>query len=293
MSERGWKYNLRRKLQVLAYNLTNPEFMSKIYFKIVLKEKLNLNNPQTFNEKLQWLKLYEWPNNKLAIKCSDKYLVREYIKEKGMEKYLNDLYGVWENANDIDFNKLPNQFALKCNHGSRYNIICDDKSKLNIEQTTKQLNKWLKEKFGKFNAEPHYDKIKSKIICEKFLGGNITDYKFYCFNGKVEFMYVASGFSSNATSQEQISFFDKYGNKASYKRMDYPVKDDAELPRNFDEMKKLSEELSKEFKFVRVDWFEENNKIYFSELTFTPCGGLMNIEPKKYDFEWGKLINIK
>lgn len=283
-------YKIRRKIQVFTYNITSPEFVSKLYFRILLKYKLNLKKPKTFNEKLQWLKLYEWPNNELAIKCSDKYRVREYIKEKNMEKYLNDLYGVWDNADDIDFSQLPQQFVLKCNHGCGYNIICDDVNKIDIKVTKKLLNNWLKEKFGKFNAEPHYDKIEPKIICEKFLGGNITDYKFFCFNGKVEFMYIASGFGNGI--EEQISFFDKNGNKAPYKRLDYPVKNDAELPNDFNEMKKLSEELSEDFPFVRVDWFEENGRIYFGELTFTPCGGLMKIEPLEYDLKWGELINI-
>lgn len=283
-------YKIRRKIQVFTYNITSPEFVSKLYFRILLKYKLNLKKPKTFNEKLQWLKLYEWPNNELAIKCSDKYRVREYIKEKNKEKYLNDLYGVWDNADDIDFSQLPQQFVLKCNHGCGYNIICDDVNKIDIKVTKKLLNNWLKEKFGKFNAEPHYDKIEPKIICEKFLGGNITDYKFFCFNGKVEFMYIASGFGNGI--EEQISFFDKNGNKAPYKRLDYPVKNDAELPNDFNEMKKLSEELSEDFPFVRVDWFEENGRIYFGELTFTPCGGLMKIEPQEYDLMWGELLKI-
>ena len=290
MKKRSIFYYIRRKFQILTYDITSPEFVSKIYFKILLKYKLNLKEPKTFNEKLQWLKLYEWPKNYLAIKCSDKYKVREYIDENGMSDYLNELYGVWDNANDIDFNKLPNQFVLKCNHGCGYNIICDDKTKLNLIETKKILNKWLKEKFGKFNAEPHYDKIEPKIICEKFLGGNITDYKFFCFNGKAEFMYIASGFGNGIG--EQVSFFDKDGKKAPYRRTDYPVKEDAALPEKFEEMKKLSEELAKDFKFVRVDWFEENNKIYFGELTFTPCGGLMKIDPIKYDMEWGNILNI-
>lgn len=290
MSSRGIIYDFRRKMQIIAYDLTTPEFVSKMYYRIVLKEKLNLKNPHTFNEKLQWLKLYEWPNNDIAIKCSDKYLVREYIEQKGVGNYLNELYGVWDNANDIDFDKLPNQFVLKCNHGCGYNIICDDKNRINFDDTRKILNKWMKENFGKFNAEPHYDKIKHKIICEKYLGGNITDYKFFCFNGNVEFMYIASGFGKGI--EEQVSFFDSEGNKATYRRTDYPVMQDAKLPEKFEEMKQLSEKLSKDFPFVRVDWFEENKKIYFSELTFTPCGGLMKIEPKEYDSIWGNLLNI-
>ena len=118
----------------------------------------------------------------------------------------------------------------------------------------------------------------------------IFDYKFYCFNGKVEFMYIASGFGIGV--DEQIAFFDKNGNKAPYRRTDYKVMENAKLPKNFELMCRLSEELAKEFIFVRVDWFEENGKIYFGELTFTPCGGLMDIEPKKYDIKWGRKIQL-
>ena len=231
---KGTFYNLRRKLQVLAYNLTSPEFVSKIYFRLLLKYPLNLKNPQTFNEKIQWLKLYEWPHNPLAIECADKYRVRHYLERKGMGQYLNELLGVWENANDIDFDTLPQQFVLKCNHGCGYNIICKDKSKLDISATRKQLNTWLKEDFGKFNAEPHYSKMKPRIICEEFLDGGETliDYKFYCFHGKVEFMYIAYGFDGNGL-QEQIAFFDANGNKAPYRRTDYPIYQQAQKPASF------------------------------------------------------------
>lgn len=283
-------YKIRRMGQVAALKLTSPEFVSKIYFKHLLKYSLNLKNPKTFNEKIQWLKLYEWPNNPIAIKCGDKYTVREYIEEKGLGEYLNDLLFVWESVDDIDWDKLPKQFALKCTHGCGYNIICEDKSKLDISAAKKQLNKWMKEDFGLFNAEPHYSKMKPRIICEKFLGGEITDYKFYCFHGKVEFMYIAYGFGHGIN--ETIAFFDKHGNKAPYKRTDYPMFEDAVLPENFEKMKELSEILCQDVPFVRVDWFEENGKVYFGELTYTPCGGLMKIEPIEYDTIWGDMLDI-
>ena len=283
-------YNLRRKCQVIAYNILTPEILSKIYFRIVVGKNLNLKNPQTFNEKLQWLKLYYWPQNEDAIICADKYKVREYLMQKGYGEYLNDLYGVWKSADDIDWDSLPEQFVLKCNHGCGYNILCPDKSKLNIEEAKKQLNKWLKEDFSKFNAEPHYAKIEPYIICEKFLGGNIVDYKYFCFNGEAEFMYIAEGFGEGIG--EKISFFDKDGNKAPYKRLDYPTYDDVQKPEGFEKMKKMSEELSKDFPFVRMDWFEVDGKIYFGEFTFTPCGCMMKLDPDSKDAEWGKLINL-
>lgn len=291
MSKKGVLYKVRRKLQVIAYDLTSPEFVSKIYFKKVMGHKLNLKDPKTFNEKLQWLKIYEWPKNELAIQCADKYCVRKYIEKKGLKDTLNELIGVWDNVNEIDFDKLPKQFALKCVHGCGYNIIVPDKDKLDITKTKKQLKKWMKEDFGKFNAEPHYSKIKPKIICEKFLGGNMTDYKFFCLNGRVEFMYIASGFGEGI--EEKMTYLDKDGNIAPFRRLGYDIKEDIELPKHFNEMKKMSEKLAKDFKFVRVDWFEVNGKIYFGELTFTPSGALMKISPEKFDYELGKKLNIK
>ncbi len=283
-------YRLRRKCQALAYSVLTPELLSKIYFRIVVGKKLNIKNPKTFNEKLQWLKLYHWPKCEEAIICADKYKVREYLEQRGYGEFLNDLYGAWDNVDAIEWEKLPEQFVLKCNHGCGYNILCPDKSKLDIKETKKLLKRWMKEDFGKFNAEPHYSKIKPYVICEKFLGGNIIDYKYFCFDGRVEFMYVAEGFGEGIG--EKISFFDKDGNKATYKRLDYPAYDAAKKPVNFEKMKEMSEELSSEFPFVRVDWFEVDGKIYFGELTFTPCGCMMALEPDSKDDEWGKLINI-
>ena len=287
---KGFIYNLRRKCQVIAFNLTSPEFMSKIYFRIVLGRKLNLKNPKTFNEKIQWLKLYEWPNNPIAIQCGDKYEVRGYIENMGMGDYLNDLIGVWENVDDINWDELPNQFAIKCTHGCAYNIICPDKSKLNIDEAKKKLRRWMKEDFGKFNAEIHYSKMKPRIICEKFLGGNIVDYKFFCFGGESKFMYIAQGFGTG--ENEVITFFDENGEKAPFGRSDYPVFNEAKLPERYEEMKVLSEKLAADLPFVRVDWFEVDGKIYFGELTFTPCGGMMKITPYEYEYLWGAWIKI-
>ena len=281
---------IRRQLQVYAYDLTTPEMVSKFYFRYLLKYPLNLKNPQTFNEKLQWLKLYEWPENPIAIQCGDKYTVRAYLEEKGLDSYLNDLIGHWEKVEDIDWDSLPNQFAMKVSNACGENIICEDKSRLDIEEAKKKLNMWIKRDFGKFNAEPHYSKMKPHIICEKFLGGDMVDYKFFCFGGKMKFMYIAQGFGHHIN--ERITFFDENGNKAPYRRTDYPIYQEAVAPDFFEEMSILSEKLSEGLPFLRVDWFEHDGKIYFGEMTFTPCGGLMKIDPIEYDKIWGSWIDI-
>ena len=193
MERDSFLYNIRRKGQIIAHKIFPDEVLSKIYFKVVLGKKLNLKNPKTFNDKMQWLKLYYYPFNSTVVKCADKYAVRKYMEEKGYAKLLVPLIGYWDNADKIDWDKLPEKFVMKCNHGCAYNILCNDKRNFDTKKATYQLNKWMKEDFGAFNIENHYSKIQPHMItCEKFLGDNITDYKFFCFNGKPEFMYVSN-----------------------------------------------------------------------------------------------------
>ena len=151
---------LRDDITVILVDSLNK----RIKFLDEVIEKLDLKNPRTFNEKLQWLKLYYYPQNDLAVKCADKYRVREYIKDKGYENTLVPLLGVWDNVEDIDWDSLPNKFVLKCNHGCAYNIVCNDKTEFDRIKAKKQLNKWLKEDFGAFNIEPHYSNIKKHKI---------------------------------------------------------------------------------------------------------------------------------
>lgn len=284
-------YKIRRRGQIIAHKLMPDEFMCKIYSKILLKKSIELKNPQTFNEKIQWLKLYDYPKNKLVIKGADKYAVREYVKNKGLGNILVPLLGSWEHAENIEWGKLPDKFVLKCNHGCAYNILCADKNTFDKEGAVKQLNKWMKEDFGAFNIELHYSQIKPHvIICEQYLGECITDYKFFCFNGEPKYIYVSSDLIHDR--QAQIGFFYLDGSKMPLIRNDYAPMDIDELPPFFDEMKKAAEILCKDFPFVRVDFFLANDTYYFAELTFTPSGGMMPFNPDKYDLEWGRMMDI-
>ena len=285
----GIAYKIRRKLQVLAYKLTSPEFVSKFYFKHVLGYKLNLDNPKTLNEKIQWLKLYEWPNNPIAIQCASKYNVRQYVEEKGCGKYLNELLHVWDDVKDIDWDALPEQFVLKCTHGCGYNIICSDKSKLDINEAKKKLKTWMREDFSKFNAEPHYSKIKPQIVSDKFLGSDIVNYNIFCFNGEPLFICVADGLG--ACVDETMTHYYANGSLAPFKRKDYAV-GAISLPGCIEEMKDVARTLSAEVPFVRVDFYLVDGKIYISELTFTPCGGLIPFEPIEYDSQLGEKLDI-
>lgn len=291
MERDSFLYKTRRKGQVLAHKIIPNTTMSKIYFQIVLKKKLNLKSPKTFNEKIQWCKLYYYPRSKRVVTCADKYAVREYIKRKGYGETLTPLLGAWDNANDIEWDKLPDQFVLKCNHGCAYNIVVPDKHKLDNAKATKQLNDWLKEDFGAFNIELHYSKIKPhKVICEEFLGESITDYKFFCFNGEPKYIYVSNDLIHDR--QAQIGFFYLDGTKMPLTRDDYTDIPEVKLPPFFDEMTQMAKKLSQDFPFVRVDFFIANGRYYFAELTFTPGAGMMPFNPEKYDLEWGKMLDI-
>lgn len=284
-------YKLRRKLQVFASSFLSAEFLSRIYYYIVLKKKLRLKNPVTFNEKLQWLKLNYYPRNVLVVNCADKVKVRDYVKNKGFEFLLTQIYGIYKNTDEINWNGLPNQFVLKCNHGCAYNILCPNKDNFDKVSATKQLSKWLNEDFGKFNQEIHYSQIKERrILCEEYLGDCITDYKFFCFHGKPKVMYVSNDLIHDRKAK--IGFFNLDGSKYPLIRDDYANLENIVLPPFYNEMVCTAKLLSDNFPFVRVDFFITDNRYYFSELTFTPAGCMMPFNPEKYDYEWGKLIDL-
>lgn len=284
-------YRLRRKIQAIAYYILPHDVLSKIYFKLYLHQDMNLSNPKKFNEKLQWLKLNYNAENALVVQCTDKYLVRSHIEKCGYGKTLTKLLGVWDKAEDIEWDKLPNQFVLKCNHGCAYNIICKDKNNFDIEVATKKLNGWLKENFAAFNVELHYEKIEHRrIICEEYLGDVITDYKFFCFNGEPKFFYVSKDLVHDR--QAEIGFFNMDGSKLPMIRKDYKDIEEINFPSFFSEMVEISSDLSKAFPFVRVDFFITENYFKFAELTFTPGACMMPLDPPKYDVEWGNMLQL-
>lgn len=282
-------YPIRRKLQIIAYRLTSPEFVSKFYFKHELGYRLNLTEPKTFNEKLQWLKLYYWPQCEEAIRCADKYAVREYIKSVGKEELLNDILFCWDKASEIDWNQLPNQFALKCNHGCAYNLICKDKGSVEEKKVKKVFDKWMQEDFGEYNAEPHYDKIPKKIICEKFLEGDVINYNIYVFNGKAVFLSVAGGLGDGV--DEHLTYYNTDGTLAEFKNRHYSVKKE-KLSELLPQMIEIAEYLAKGFPMVRIDLFDICGKLILSEMTFTPGGALIPFDSYEADFSLGQKLDI-
>lgn len=283
-------YKARRKLQRVAYRVFSKKLLSGMYYAILLKKLPDIKSPKTFNEKLQWLKLNYYPYVPLVSFCTDKYSSRQYVKDKGYEHLLTKIYGVWQSPEDINWEDLPHKFVLKCTHGCAYNIFCTDKESINKKDVCNTLKKWMKEDFAVFNVEPHYSKITPRIICEEHLGEIMIDYKFFCFNGKPEFFYVSSDFAHDR--QCKIGFFDMNGKRIPLVRKDYGDIGDIELVDYINEMAEVAKELSKDFPFVRVDFFICENKFKFSELTFTPSAAMMPICPQKYDDEWGDLLKL-
>lgn len=268
----------------------DDERFLKFQYKAWTHKTLHLNPPITFNEKIQWLKLND--RKEIYSKLVDKYEVREYISKKLGEQYLVPILGVWENEEDIDFTKLPNQFVIKPTHTSGNVYICRNKNELNEGELKKTLHNWLEREYYWGNREWPYKNVKPRLIAEKMIDSDIVDYKFYCFNGKPEMLYLSKGLEDHSTAA--ISFFDMNLKKLPFGRSDYrPFDTEVEKPNNFDEMVKIATELSEGFKFVRIDLYSVDGKIYFSEITLHPCAGYMPFDPEEYDKILGDMIDLE
>lgn len=289
--------NVTRKAKYLGTKTVckiSPKLLSNILYKIRFGKFIDFNDPKGFNEKLQWLKFnYDNPN---VIKCGDKYDMHEYVRNKGCEEILNEIYGVYYDSKEIDYNKLPLKFALKGTHGCGFNIICKDKSKLDIIKTNKTLDKWLNTDYSYKSGEIHYRKMKPKIIAEKFIesddGESPTDYKVYCFNGKPYCTMVCKE-RRGPGGKADYYYFDNNWNRLDYEKSgkNYDVK--FEKPESFEKMLKYSEILSEEFPFVRMDFYDTKEGIILGEMTFTPCAALDNDYKNDVELLLGDMINIK
>lgn len=270
----------------------SPVICSKIMYRKIMGKPLKLDPPSTFNEKIEWLKLYKWPDDPLAAQCADKLRVRDYVSKKGCAQYLNGLYASWGSAEEIIWEELPQQFVMKCNHGCGYNIICSCKDTLDIGATTKQLQKWMNEDFSLVSGELHYAPIERKIICERYLGKDIEDYKFFCFDGVPKFFYISRNVDGDFHNM-RADFFNSDGSKAAFSRTDHRSFDTPpHIPENLDEMLVLSHRLSEDFPFARIDLFNVEGKIFFSEITLTPSAGQMPLSPAEWDEKIGEWLTL-
>lgn len=290
MAGSGVVYDTRRKLQAFAARILPPETMNCIYTKILCSYCPNIKNPKTFNEKLQWLKLYYFPEHQDVIDRTDKYKVRHILIQMGLESILPKLLFVTDDLKDIPWDDLPRQFVIKCNHGCAYNIICSDKDFFDIKGGIKKLKAWLKQDFGLYNIEPHYSKIERKIFAEEYLGDMLIDYKFFCFHGEPRFLYVSEDLAHDSIAR--MAFYDMEFNKIPLERKDYADFDKAEKPECFEELVALARRLAKPFPFVRTDFYVINGKPIFSEFTFTPGACMMPVTPSSFDIEWGEMLDL-
>lgn len=280
----------------LSCNLDDKSYLNRRY-KRKFGKNIDFENPKTFNEKLQWLKLND--RNPLYTTLVDKYKVKEWVAEKIGEEHVIPVLGVWNHFNEIEFNKLPNQFVLKTNHGSGGVVICKSKSnneyfnregeRLTLRNVKRMITKSLKENYYLKAREWPYKNVVRKIFAEKFMidesGCELKDYKFYCFNGSPEYVLVASERHKGV----KFDYFD-----INFNHIDCRPEDNAitmpQKPKNYDAMVTLSRILSQNIPHVRVDWYNVNGKIYFGELTFFDSGGLE--DKREWDVVFGDLIDL-
>lgn len=273
------------------FNWMDDKQYLKILYLTQMGKKLNLDNPKTFNEKIQWLKLY-YRDSKYTDYV-DKYKVREYIEAKLGQEYLIPLLGVYEKVEDINWDELPDKFVLKCTHGSHCNIICKDKNQLDIERAKKKLSKWMNKSWYWFGREWPYKNVDRKIVCEAFMVDeqfdDLPDYKFMCFNGEPKLVLVCR--NRTEESSGNYDFYDINWNLTDIKRPNQPSSlEPIKKPESFDVMVKFAKKLAEGFPFSRIDFYEVNGKVYFGEITFFPASGLGEFSPKEYDEELGKWI---
>lgn len=284
--------NMRLKILKLL-DFVPDKLMIELQYKIATGMKLNLKKPKRFTEKIQWYKLYY--RNPLMTKCADKYGVREYVASKGYGNNLIPLYGVYDGAEDINFDKLPNKFVLKTTNGSHTNIFCEDKSKLDVEEIKRILNNWLTERTVKAGREWAYYNIKPRIICEKYLdkdeNNDLVDYKFFCFNGKPYCLYViVERFFKDGT---KLGIYDSNFNRMQYTRADMKsLISDVEKPKNFEAMLEMASVLSSDFPYVRVDLYNVGGEIIFGELTFYDGSGYIGFNLDEFDFILGDAFEL-
>lgn len=272
--------------------LVTDRFYIKTAWNWRMPYALNLDNPITYNEKLQWMKLYD--RNPLYTKLVDKYEVKDYVSNLIGNQYVIPTLGLYSTFDEIDFNKLPRQFVLKCTHDSGGLVICKDKSRLNRNECKQKIEKSLKRNYFLYGREWPYKNVKRRIIAERYMEDDATadlkDYKFFCFNGCPLFLFIATErFENNGP---YIDFFDMDFNHLDFERGHQRAPVTPQKPKNFDKMKELAARLSEGLPHVRVDLYDINGMIFFGELTLYPGNGTEPFEPVEWDYEFGKLINL-
>ena len=288
-------FDKKNKKQKVKYYWQEEKFKIDDYFYKLRVQYLNQQgsnyddyNLITFQDKINWLIIHD--STPLKTRCSDKILVHEYSIEKLGKDICNKILKIYNNAEEINFNELPNQFAIKANHGNSYNIIVNNKANLNQQAAKDALNKWIHSDYGDYRKEFHYTFIKPKIFAEEFIGDKLKNYKFLCYGGVPKYIYV----SISEGEQKYRNFYDMDWNFINFHCLSEPhptIK--YPKPKFFDEMKEYAKKLSADFRFVRVDLYELENEVRLGELTFTPMNSFFFCKNKQDEIELGRDINTK
>lgn len=267
----------------------------KLRFRFDMKKKLNLKDPKTFNEKLQWLKLYD--RNPLYTTLVDKYAVKDYVANIIGNEHIIETYGVWDKFEDIDFDALPNEFVLKATGGGGSNsvFVCKDKKTFDYKTAKAGLERANKQNMFYNGREWPYKNVPRKIIAEKFMvdesGYELKDYKFFCFNGKVKSLFIATDRSVEG-EEVKFDFFDENFNHLPFRQGHENAKVEIKKPEKFDEMIEIAEKLSQNIRHVRVDLYNINGQIYFGEMTFYSYSGFVPFDPEEWDYKFGDFLKL-
>lgn len=269
------------------------EIYLKWKFRLMMGYKLNLKEPKSYSEKLQWLKLYDRrPEYTVMV---DKVKAKEYVASILGDQYVIPTLGVWDDPDKINFDSLPNRFVLKVNHNSGTGMyICKDKDSMDVEKVKKGLRKGLKEDYFKFNREWPYKNVPRRILAEQFVEpssgmNDLPDYKFFCFNGEVKALFIATD-RSKGDHETRFDFFDANFNHLPFTNGHPNAAITPSKPKMFEEMKALAAKLSEGIPQVRIDFYEVGDRVLFGEMTFYHWSGLMPYEPKEWDYKFGDLL---
>lgn len=286
------RWFLRRQLirvnQLLCRFIPVPK-VKELNARLIYHRRIDISHPQKLNEKILWIEYHT--DQSVRSRLSDKYEVRSYVREKGYGKYLVPVYGIYNSTDEIDFETLPEQFVLKATHGSDMNYICREKKAADVREMKRKLKRWMKTNMAYMSLEMHYQDIRPRILCEKYIdsgNGMLMDYKIHCCDGKARFILVCSYWN-------QRKFLDVFDTEWNH----LPVVTGAEQspvapikPKEFGEMCRIAEDLAVGIPFARIDLYMADNRIYFSEMTFTPATGLLFHFSDDFLLEQGKYCTI-
>lgn len=280
-------------LNHLAPFIRNDEIFIRMKWKLRMDYPLDLDNPTTFNEKLQWLKLHD--RKPIYTTMVDKYEVKKYVADIIGEEYIIPTFAVYDRVEDIDFEELPNQFVLKWTHDSGSIVICKDKSKYNTDAAVKKLKKGKRSHYYWRSREWPYKNVKPRIIAEKYMEDSKTselrDYKFFCFDGEVKALFIATDRQKDG-EETKFDFFDVDFNHLPFSNGHSNAEIPPAKPEKFEIMKGLAGKLSKGIPQIRVDFYEVNDRVYFGELTFSHWSGMKPFKPKEWDYTFGEWIRL-